>query len=97
MAPTSESEKEFCPRNGWVIELGEAKAAAKLKESRPDPKAHISRCSRARHKLRKWKRCKTTAELALGPGEADKKMLRRHQKDATNMLSIESNVKAPWI
>jgi hypothetical protein len=74
------------------------RGSSEREANRQDPTAY-QRVARAHHKLRAWKKCKIAVQLALSldPGDADKKILQRYQKDAEKILCIKSSSEEPHI
>eukprot|EP00814_Leptocylindrus_danicus_P019389 CAMPEP_0116010476 /NCGR_PEP_ID=MMETSP0321-20121206/4022_1 /TAXON_ID=163516 /ORGANISM="Leptocylindrus danicus var. danicus, Strain B650" /LENGTH=575 /DNA_ID=CAMNT_0003479579 /DNA_START=38 /DNA_END=1766 /DNA_ORIENTATION=+ len=93
---STQTPTEYTPEHGWVIELQDAKKAAKkAKGSAKDDDDNALqilaqfRVARAYHKLRQYKACKAASSLclALKPHVEHKKLLMKFRSDADAYLN----------
>lgn len=82
---------DYLPSHGWVVELEEAKVAAK---AAPDNAMAHLRVTRAYEMLRQWHKCVISAEigLALKPDTATRAKVKDYRTTAQAELATESAV-----
>lgn len=85
------SEADFTPENGWVVELEDAKTAAKTATKNGIAQLRVAR---AYFRLRQWQKCVAAAKTGLSqsPTPGIKKKLKDYAKKSESELAVKSEV-----